>query len=361
MSIQTDRINKLRNILSDSSEAALVTNENNVYYFSGVQNSEGKLLVTSERAYLLVDFRYSETARRNCTSCEVIEFHNLYSDIIALMKSCDADKLYVEADDIRLTVFERMNSAFGSSGISLISDASLSKAIENLRIIKSEDEIRFIETAQKITEKAYLEVLNYVKAGAVERDIALELEYLMRKYGADGVSFSLITITGQNTSLPHGVPSTGVVKDGDFFTMDIGALYKGYHSDMTRTVAVGSCSDYQREIYNIVLKAQTTALAAVKAGVKARDIDKIARDIITEAGYGKTFGHSTGHGVGLDIHEMPYANTRGEAILSENMVVTVEPGIYLEGKFGVRIEDMVLVKENGFKNFASLSKELIVV
>ena len=143
--------------------------------------------------------------------------------------------------------------------------------------------------------------------------------------------------------------------------MDIGALYNGYHSDMTRTVAVKSCSDYQREIYDIVYKAQTTALEAVKAGVKAFDIDKIARDIITEAGYGKEFGHSTGHGVGLYIHEEPYVSTRGEAILSENMVITVEPGIYLEGKFGVRIEDMVLVKENGYRNFATLPKELIIV
>ena len=359
--IQEQRINSLRRILSSDSQAALVTNETNVYYFSGIRNSEGKILLFKDEVYLLVDFRYSETARNNCKSCKVFEFRNLREDIKELMTKHGAKALYIENEDVTLSAYNSYVEYFSQFGIEIMNENALSKAITNLRLIKSEEEIEYIAEAQRITEKAYTEVLNFVKPGVTERKVALELEYLMKQYGASHVSFDLITITGKKTSLPHGVPSDGISAEGDFFTMDIGALYNGYHSDMTRTVAVKSCSDYQREIYNIVYKAQTTALEAVKAGVKAFDIDKIARDIITEAGYGKEFGHSTGHGVGLYIHEEPYLSTRGEAILSENMVITVEPGIYLEGKFGVRIEDMVLVKENGYRNFATLPKELIIV
>ena len=359
--IQEQRINSLRRILSSDSQAALVTNETNVYYFSGIRNSEGKILLFKDEVYLLVDFRYSETARNNCKSCKVFEFRNLREDIKELMTKHGAKALYIENEDVTLSAYNSYVEYFSQFGIEIMNENALSKAITNLRLIKSEEEIEYIAEAQRITEKAYTEVLNFVKPGVTERKVALELEYLMKQYGASHVSFDLITITGKKTSLPHGVPSDGIIAEGDFFTMDIGALYNGYHSDMTRTVAVKSCSDYQREIYNIVYKAQTTALEAVKVGVKAFDIDKIARDIITEAGYGKEFGHSTGHGVGLYIHEEPYLSTRGEAILSENMDITVEPGIYLEGKFGVRIEDMVLVKENGYRNFATLPKELIIV
>ena len=360
MSIQTDRINKLREALCDNSQAFFISNEKNVYYFSGVQNSEGRILVTKDSVYLLVDFRYSETARKNCSSCEVIEFKSLFADIKTLLKKHGVKSLFIESEDITLGAYARMNKALGED-IEIISDDTLSNCISDLRIIKSPEEIEYIAQAQKITEKAYNEVLNFIKPGVEERKIAVELEYLMKIYGAENVSFDLITITGKKTSLPHGVPSDSVIAEGDFFTMDIGALYKGYHSDMTRTVAVKSFSGEQKEIYDIVLNAQLAALSTVKAGVKAFDVDKTARDIIKNAGYGENFGHSTGHGVGLDIHELPYVNTKGDRILAENMVITVEPGIYLEGKFGVRIEDMVLVTENGFKNFATLPKQLIVV
>ena len=218
-----------------------------------------------------------------------------------------------------------------------------------------------IKKAQQITEEAYTEVLNYIKPNVTEREIALELDYLMRKKGADGVSFSLITITGKNTSLPHGVPKDNTIKEGDFFLSDIGALYNGYHSDMTRTVAVKSATDEMEEIYNIVLKAQLSALETVKAGTKASVVDKTARDIISSYGYGEMFGHSTGHGVGLDIHEQPTVSINSETILSSGMVITVEPGIYIPNKFGVRIEDMVCVTKDGYENFATIDKSLIIV
>lgn len=361
MSVQKQRTNDLRKIIDDSSVALLITGENNIYYFSGFQKSEGAMLIIRDESYLLVDFRYYEAAVNTASDCKVIEFKSLVDELKSLLQKHSIKTLLLESDVVTVSNYNKYVRVFNEVGVSLISDDTLSKAISNLRIIKSDDEIKCIAEAQRITEKAYNEVLNFVKPGVSERTVANELEYLMKKYGAEKISFDLITITGKKTSLPHGVPSDDIIKDGDFFTMDIGALYNGYHSDMTRTVAVKSCSDEQREIYDIVLKAQLSALNAVKSGVKACDVDKTARDIITDAGYGKNFGHSTGHGVGLDIHEAPFVSPKGEAILSENMIITIEPGIYLENRFGVRIEDMVLVKNNGFHNFATLSKELIIV
>lgn len=360
MSVFEQRINKLRKTL-DINRAALIKNNNNVYYFSGMQNSEGFVLVTNDEAYLFVDFRYAESARNICKSCKVVEFSSLYESIKSELKRNCVNSLLIENDSVNLSLYNRFLKEFNSIGVSIVSDDTLVKTINNQRIIKSENEISFITEAQKITENAYNEVLNFVKPGTSERTIAVELEYLMRKFGAEGVSFDLITITGKNTSLPHGVPGDTIIKEGDFFTFDIGAIYNGYHSDMTRTVAVGSCDDYQREIYDIVYKAQTTALSNVKAGVKASDIDKTARDIISDSGYGKCFGHSTGHGVGLDIHEKPFVSSKDETILSDNMVITVEPGIYLENRFGVRIEDMICVTRDGYMNFATIPKELIIV
>lgn len=361
MSVYSDRIENIRKIINNKNEALLITDEKNVYYFCGVQNCEGKVLITKEASYLFVDSRYIEYSRNTCKCCEVVLFSKLFDDIASVCKKHAVNSIYLEADNITLSSYHYFVRNFNEFGISLISDDSLSKTISNLRLIKNDSEIELIKKAQDITEKAFNEVLNYVKPGVKERDISIELERLIKKYGASGVSFDLITITGKKTSLPHGVPGKERICEGDFFTMDIGSLYMGYHSDMTRTVAVKKCDEYKREIYGIVLNAQTTALKSVKAGVNAVDIDKAARDIINNAGYKKNFGHSTGHGVGLDIHELPYVSPKSDTILSENMVITVEPGIYLENNFGVRIEDMILVKENGYKNFAEVTKELIIV
>lgn len=361
MSVYSDRLVKIRKLIKNNNESLLISDEKNVYYFSGILNCEGRVFITADEAYLLVDFRYIELAKKKCESCKVVEFKSLTDDIINLCKKHSVDTLYLEAENITVSVYNMYIRKFNSSGISLVSDDTLSKAVSNLRIIKSKEETEYIETAQRITEKAYNEVLNYIKPGVSERKISLELEYLLKKNGASDVSFDLITITGKKTSLPHGVPSGDKIAEGDFFTMDIGSIYNGYHSDMTRTVAVKHCDEYKREIYSIVLNAQISALEKVKAGVKAFDVDKTARDIIKNAGYGDNFGHSTGHGVGLDIHEKPFVSPKSDAILSEGMVITVEPGIYLENKFGVRIEDMILVTENGYRNFATLTKELIIV
>lgn len=355
------RLKKLSSQLIEDNQGALVTSETNIRYLTGFANSEGTLLVTKKQSFLLVDFRYGEAAQKKVKHCEVIVFDDYKETVKDLIKKLGISELLIEAGSVTVKTANSLKKILSDCDCKMISDDCLDKLLSNLRIIKSAEEIEKIKTAQKITEEAYLELLNMVKPGITEAQLALELEFLMRKKGASGVSFDLITITGKKTSMPHGVPDFSVVQKGDFITFDIGAIYDGYHSDMTRTIAVGEVSDEQRAIYSIVLEAQLTALSKVCAGVKASDVDKAARDIITAKGYGEFFKHSTGHGVGLEIHEAPTVSPKSPTILSEGMIITVEPGIYLPDKFGVRIEDMVAVTKNGYDNFATLPKELIIV
>lgn len=355
------RINNLKSLLQGNDEVLFITNQKNIGYLCGFFNSEGVMLVTTEKTFLFVDFRYIEAAKNKSHCCEVICFNKLGADLIKILKENFVNKLYFEASDITVARFNSFKSLFEKNKIECDSSSTLDKAISNLRIIKDESEIKKIQKAQQITEKAYNEVLNFVKVGVSEKEIAARLEFLMKMNGAEDISFDLITITGKKTSLPHGVPSDDIVKAGDFFTFDIGAVFEGYHSDTTRTVAISYATDEMQEIYSIVLKAQLAALEKIRSGVLCSEVDKTARDIIENAGYGKYFGHSTGHGVGLDIHEAPNVSPKSEMVLEKGMIITDEPGIYLQEKFGVRIEDMVCVTEKGCKNFVSLPKELIIL
>ena len=354
------RIRHLQHHLSDS-QAFLITSAVNRFYLTEFSSSAGAVLITKHCAYLLVDFRYGESARKQVNSCKVIIFKRMTESIRELCQEENIAEIFVEYDNMTLSTAKQYQTEFQKFGIMLSEQNILDSVINDLRVVKSDEECQKIRQAQKITEEAYREVLNYVKAGVSERKIALELEYLMRKKGADGISFDLITITGKNTSLPHGMPSDNIIKEGDFFLSDIGAIYQGYHSDMTRTVAVHHATDEMYKIYDIVLQAQTEALAEVKAGITAGLIDITARNRIENAGYGQYFGHSTGHGVGLDIHEQPTVYKTNDTVLKQGMVITVEPGIYLPDKFGIRIEDMVAVAENGCHNFAAVEKSLIIL
>lgn len=355
------RINRARELLTVSGEALLITNEVNIGYFTGFFHSEGALLVTQDSASLLVDFRYFEAAQQKSYGCEVICFEKLSDSLLNILTAESINTVLVEASHMTLARHSFFKEKFAEHNIGIISNEKLDKQIGDIRVIKDKTELEKIAAAQKIAEQAYLETLNYLKPGVSEREISARLEFEMKRRGAEDISFSLITITGKKTSLPHGVPSDDIVREGDFFTFDFGAMYEGYHSDTTRTVAIGFATDKMREIYDIVLQAQLKTLEAVKPGVKCSDVDKTARDIITQAGYGKFFGHSTGHGVGLDIHELPYVSSRSDSILRPNMVITDEPGVYLPGEFGVRIEDMLCVTENGCRNFVNLPKELIIL
>ena len=255
---------------------------------------------------------------------------------------------------------KRFEALCAENGAEAVLDTTLDDALRAQRIVKSEEEIRKICDAQAITDATFEHILPYIREGVTEREIALEIEFYMRKLGADGNAFDPIVVTGGNGSQCHGIPGDTVIKKGDFITMDTGAMLRGYHSDMTRTVALGYVSDEQKAVYDTVLKAQLAAIDAVHAGVCCSDVDKVARDII-ETPYPGTFGHGLGHGVGFEIHEWPRFSARDNTICEPGMVITVEPGIYIAGKCGVRIEDMIVVTEDGCRNLTHSPKALMIL
>jgi Xaa-Pro aminopeptidase len=339
-------------------KSALITDDINIYYYTGLWDSNGYFLVNDSQAYLFVDFRYGEVAEKTVTSAKVIVFKSFFKELNQKLSDNSVKELYCETNNVTLKKYKSLTDNISAK----ISDSDvLDNIINEMRIIKDEYEFELMKKAQEITENAFNKVLPMLKEGISEREIANALEYEIKANGAEKVSFDLITITGKKTSLPHGVPSNDKIKYGDFFTFDIGSTYKGYHSDMTRTLCVGEPSAEMKKVYDVVLKAHLKALSAVKAGIKACEIDKIARDYIYSEGYEGCFGHSTGHGVGLQIHEAPTVGPSGDVVLQKGMVITIEPGIYLKNKFGVRIEDTVIVTDNGCKSFASINKELTIL
>ena len=284
---------------------------------------------------------------------------NFFEDVKSILTTENCNKILLETASTTVDRLQSMKNAFEGFEISL--EPILSQKLTELRQIKSAEEIEKIKKAQEITDSAFGHILNFIKVGKTEKEISLELEFFMRKNGSEGVAFDTIAVSGKNSSLPHGVPTDKPLSDGDFLTMDFGAVYGGYCSDMTRTVALGHVSDEQEKIYNIVLNAQTEALKTIAPSVACKDIDKVARDIISDAGFADNFGHGLGHSVGLEIHETPACNTRDSTPLKAGMLMTVEPGIYLPNKFGVRIEDLIVVIDNGYQNLTKSPKNLIIL
>ena len=337
---------------------AIIQNPVNRFYLSGFRSSAGMIVLTENKAVLLVDFRYFEKAKKTVQNMEIVLANNFFANAKELLETENIKKILPETDFINLDSFERMQKAF--EGIEVSNDNSLSQTISSLRQIKSAEETKCIKKSQGITDNAFAHILNFIKAGVTEREIALELEFFMRKTGSEGVAFDTIAVSGKNSSLPHGVPTEKPLENGDFLTMDFGAVYNGYCSDMTRTVAVGYVTDEQQKVYDTVLKAQLSALKEIGPNKVCKEIDKIARDIIN-AEYEGCFGHGLGHSVGLEIHENPALNTRDETLLKAGVIMTVEPGIYIPDKFGVRIEDMVLITDTSYENLTKSPKELIII
>ena len=337
---------------------AIIQNPVNRFYLSGFRSSAGMIVLTENKAVLLVDFRYFEKAKKTVQNMEVVLANNFFANAKEMLETENIKKILPETDFINLDSFERMQKAF--EGIEVSNDNSLSQTISSLRQIKSAEETKCIKKSQGITDNAFAHILNFIKAGVTEREIALELEFFMRKTGSEGVAFDTIAVSGKNSSLPHGVPTEKPLENGDFLTMDFGAVYNGYCSDMTRTVAVGYVTDEQQKVYDTVLKAQLSALKEIGPNKVCKEIDKIARDIINKEFEG-CFGHGLGHSVGLEIHENPALNTRDETLLKAGVIMTVEPGIYIPDKFGVRIEDMVLITDTSYENLTKSPKELIII
>lgn len=334
-------------------DGILISKPENRLYISNFTGSTGYVLILKDNTYFLTDFRYMEQAAKQCSGIEVIEITK-EKTLEKFIASKNITKLGIE--DLFITYQQYSELKSNLKDVELI---QLGQEINKLRIIKTEEEVQSIKTAAEITDKGFEFILPLIKPGKVEEELALELEFFMRKNGAVRNSFDFIVASGVRSSLPHGKASNKVIEAGDLVTFDFGCVYNGYCSDMTRTVVVGNANDKQKEIYNIVLEAQQTALASVKPGLKGMDLDKISRDIITKYGYGEFFGHNLGHGVGLEVHEMPTLSPAGDIVLEPGMIITIEPGIYLPNFGGVRIEDLVLVTDTGYEVLSKSTKEFI--
>lgn len=354
-------IKNLQNLLSEQTNGtcALIISPENRKYFTGFESSDGFLLVSSDRAVFITDGRYIEAAENQISSCEVALLGKAYPQIAEILKEMSCTRLLVESTRMTVSTYNSLKGVLKKIPIS--TDTTLDTLINTLRSVKNRDEIRSILEAQLIAESAFRHILKYIKVGITEKEIALELDFYMLRHGGEGLSFETIAVSGKNSSMPHGVPSNKRIEKGDFVTMDFGTIINGYHSDMTRTVAVGFATDEMKNVYDTVLKAQENCLNNLKAGISCKDGDEFARSVIRDAGYGQYFTHSTGHGVGVEIHEYPNLSPASDSILQKGNIVTVEPGIYIPEKFGVRIEDMALIAERGCRILTSAPKDLIIL
>lgn len=355
-----NRIEALLPKLPDEVDGVLVTSSVNRHYLTGLRSSAGVVLITRKGSYALLDFRYIEVARKTIRNCEVLLQEKLEDQLPELVKKLELRSLALETTYQTIGEMNRFRKMLPD--VELLTDDRVDKAILRLRRIKDEEEIRHIKDAQAITDRSFSEMLNVIKAGMTERQVAAELEYRLKKNGADGLAFSTICVAGPNSSLPHGVPGDRPLQEGDFLTMDFGAASAGYCSDMTRTVAIGHVTEEMEKVYDLVLKAQLTSIAKIAPGVPCVDVDAASRDLIYGVGYEGCFGHGTGHSLGLEIHEEPrFSTTAGEAVCQPGVVMSVEPGVYLSGRFGCRIEDIVLITEDGCEDLTHSPKELITL
>lgn len=351
-------IEKYVSLLGQDVDGLLLTSRYSRYYAAEFDIAEGVAIVTAKGCRYFTDSRYIESAENGIKGFEVlvIDSNNSYkkrlNEAIA-----DFDVKVLGFEEEYLTVAELRNYEENLDAKLVAKNA----AIHDFRSVKEPWELDLMRKAQSITDKAFAEVLGRVKVGMTEKGLQAELIYCLLKNGADGMSFDPIVVSGPNTSMPHGVAGDRKIQEGDFITLDFGAMYNGYCSDMTRTFAVGFATEEMKTVYETVLKAQLAGIAASKAGVIGREVDAAARMVIEEAGYGAYFGHGYGHSLGMEVHESPSPSPRGDRPMEENMIASAEPGIYLPGKFGVRIEDVVIFKENGCENITQSPKNLIIV
>lgn len=338
-------------------EAILITNPYNRRYMSGFTGTAGYVLVTAGKAFFLTDFRYMVQAREQAPAYEIVE-HAVrpMQTVKELLDGLGIKKLGLEQNHLSYSLYKSYEADL--AGIEAV---PTSLVVEKLRMYKDEEEIAVMQDAADLADKTFTHILSYLKPGVSERDIALEMEFFMRKNGATSSSFDTIVASGERSALPHGVASDRILGMNEFVKMDYGALLNGYCSDITRTVSLGTPSDKLKEIYGIVLEAQLACIAGLKPGMTGREGDAIARDIIAKAGYGGDFGHGTGHSLGLEIHENPRLSPSCDVVFEPGMTVTVEPGIYLPGIGGVRIEDDLVFTETGVKVLTHSTKELLIL
>jgi Xaa-Pro aminopeptidase len=352
------RLLKLREEMgTDNIDAVLVSKRENYVYMSGFTGTAAVLLITVREALLITDFRYIEQASEQATLYEIVQYSGNLQDAIGnLLINKNIKRLGFESANTTYDKYNEFKTKFHN--IELVPVYNL---IEKLRIIKETEEIEIIKAAVKIADEAFTYILGFIKPGIMEIEIAAEIEYFMKKHGAKGASFEIIAASGLRSSMPHGTATQKKVCLGDVITLDFGAIFDEYCSDITRTVFLGNPEAELIKIYNIVLEAQKVALEGAIAGLQGKEIDSIARNVIDEYGFGKYFGHGLGHGVGLEIHEEPRLSPTGNTVLKNGMAVTVEPGIYVGGIGGVRIEDMIIINGRAPIILTNSPKEAIIL
>lgn len=338
-------------------DCALIATLQNVRYLSGFSGTSGSVLLFGNESFFLTDFRYTSQAENEVRNHKIVEYKEFNDSLTALLRANGAARMGFETE--RMT---HHKAGELESKLDFIKMIPLRGFIEERRLIKDTPEIEAMSALNDLLADVFPEAIALMKPGAVERDIAVEIEYLLRKKGADGPAFEFIIASGERSALPHGVASEKVLREGEMVTLDWGVKKWGYHSDNTRTMAIGDVDGELEKVYAIVLEANMSAIEYVRPGVTVKQVDDVARGIITKAGYGDFFGHGTGHGVGLDIHEKPAVSWREETVVQPGMVFTIEPGIYLPGRGGVRIEDMVAITESGCEVLSDgIPKELMRV
>jgi len=355
--IYKERIKKLREELGKSGlNFFIVTNIRNCCYLTGFTGSEGVVLITPTLVYLIVDFRYFEQAQEETKHVKILKREGaLYLLLADILKKYKNEKIGFESDSITFKQHKEVKKSLPQNRL-----VPTLNVVEELRAIKYGEEIASIEKAARISDEVFKHICDFIKHGRSEINVAAEIEHVAKRKWSSCVGFDTIVLSGERTSLPHGAPSQDLLKNG-IVLLDFGCVFSGYNSDITRTIFLGKATVKQKEIYNIVLEAQKIAIQSIRPGIKASCIDKAARDYIADKGYGEYFGHSTGHGVGLDVHELPAISGKSEDMLQPGMVFTIEPGIYIPEWGGIRIEDMVQVTDDGCRVITKSSKEIIEI
>lgn len=354
-------MNKIKDIQralqTSDCDAMLITGESNRRYATGFRSTAGKVLVTKDEAWFFVDSRYIEAAEKqieNCTVLEVDRRNDYITNINEKLNERGLKRLGFEDQIVTFADYNWFSERIDSELV------PMQKLMTDLRAVKSPEELEIMKTAQKIAEQAFEQVLGIISTDITETELAAELTYRMKLMGAEDCSFDPIVVSGEHSSIPHGEAENVKIKKG-FLIMDFGAKYKGYCSDTTRTLCIGNPTDEMRRVYDTVLEAQLAGIAMARAGVTGEDIDKAARDVINRNGYEGAFGHAFGHSLGIDIHENPNAAPGVKEKMPTGAVISAEPGIYLKGKFGVRIEDVLYITENGSEDLTNLRKDLIIL
>ncbi len=345
--------------LRDERHAAFITGDVSRRYAAGFHSSAGVVFITKRRSCLIIDSRYFENAKQQACGCDVILLSDMRKQLYELIEEQGIEVISIESKSVTVNELEKYKKLFNA--LEVDSSDWLSDLLEQMRIVKSEEEIAKIEAAQRIAEAAFSKLTSSIRVGMTEKQVASVLNFYMMDLGADGISFDTIAASGLNSACPHAVPTDKPIQNGEFLTLDFGAVVDGYHSDMTRTVAIGRPDEEMKNVYNAVWGANTDALKAVRPDITGKLLDNVARSTLEAWGYEKYFTHGLGHGVGLEIHEAPAVSSKSHATLHEGMVITIEPGIYIPGKYGVRIEDMAVVTADGCINLTKAPKTLIYI